>query len=167
MIKSITKAFTVINHYDLNSISSINVPFAVSDEKICCCWPCTSEPIVAKFSISKSGYVSGESIFFNSIIENNTKRKIKPLKVKLVQNLKFYTKENSQEDTKTIAEIQYTKNIESKTKDEWNDFLLVPSLCPTSSGLCKIIDISYMLVLTFVPTGFAFSTKLQIPIVIG
>jgi phage head maturation protease len=61
--------------------------YGVSGEKIICCGPCQSEPINAKFSLIKTGFVSGESISFNSILENETSRKIKPMTVKLVQIL--------------------------------------------------------------------------------
>jgi hypothetical protein len=61
--------------------------YGVSGEKIICCGPCQSEPINAKFSLNKTGFVSGESIPFNSILENKTNRKINPMTVKLVKNL--------------------------------------------------------------------------------
>ncbi len=87
-----------------------------------------------------------------------------------VQYLKFYTNgkiPKSRESSIVIASIKYNKNVSPKKVNEWNGFLLIPSTCPTSSGLCKLIDISYELVFIFDPSGFSLKTELVIPIVLG
>ncbi len=51
--KHTTKSFTVINNYDLNLYPALRQPYGASAEKILCCGPCASLPILANFSISK------------------------------------------------------------------------------------------------------------------
>lgn len=47
-----------------------------------------------------------------------------------------------------------------------NQPLLIPSVCPTSNGLSKIIDISYLLIFSFGVRG-SLDRDLVIPVVIG
>lgn len=117
--------------------------------------------------MTKTAFVSGESISFNSMLENRTNREIKPMIVKLIQYLKFHTSDRTQESSSVIASIKYNKNVSSKSVNEWNGFLVVPSTCPTSNGLCKLIDVSYELVFILKPSGLTVKTKLSIPIIIG
>ncbi len=156
----------------MNKISAeenpnLRSPYGVSGEKIICCGPCRSEPISVKFNIEKTAFVSGESISFFSVLENKTNRKIKPMTVKLIQCANFHTNGRIKESNIVIASIKYNKIVNSKSVNEWDGFLLVPPTCPTSNGLCKLIDIHYELLFVLNPSGLSFKTELTIPIIIG
>ena len=51
--KHTTRSFTVVSHLDLNSNPSLRQGYGVSDQKVLCCGPCKSEPIIANFNILK------------------------------------------------------------------------------------------------------------------
>ena len=67
-----------------------------------------------------------------------------------------------------MVSINDTTSTESNGKNEWeNATLVIPPVCPSSNGLCHIIEIRYFLVLNFDATGMSVSTDLKIPITIG
>jgi hypothetical protein len=115
------------------------------------------------------GYVPGERIQFAVQIDNKSKRKIKPLKVEFYERITIYAESRSKFDSRLITTVTNNKSIEPLQKYEWKDessSFVLPPLCHTSNGLCKIIDLRYILSLSFSPSGSGFST-INIPITIG
>ena len=54
------------------------------DQKVLCCWCCASDPIIAKISINRQGYVPGEVIVVNAEIDNRSSREMTCSKLSLV-----------------------------------------------------------------------------------
>jgi len=115
------------------------------------------------------GYVPGERIQFAVQIDNKSKRKINPLKVEFYESITFHARSKSTSRYRVIATATNGKSIEPLKTYEWKDessSLVLPPLCHTSNGLCRIIDIKYVLSLKFSPSGSVSST-INIPITIG
>ncbi len=115
------------------------------------------------------GYVPGERIQFTVQIDNRSKRKIKPLKVEFYERITFHARSKSTSSYRVIASATNGISIEPLRFYEWKDAnssFVLPPLCHTSNGLCRIIDIKYVLSLKFSPSGSVSST-INIPITIG
>lgn len=166
--KHTTRSFSVINNVDLNLCSpALRQPYGVSGSKVFCCWCCASEPVTAKFNILKSGFVPGESILFNAEIDNRSNRELDSIKVKLVQDLKFHATTKSRTSQRNVAEVVYSNVIRPCSIESWNKgTLVIPPVCPSSNGACKIIEISYSVVFVFGASN-SIDSNLAIPIYIG
>lgn len=59
--------------------------------KYLCCWCCKSGPITGIIRTSKSGYVAGESVVFDFVIQNHSRRVcgVTALFVKVSSKVKF------------------------------------------------------------------------------
>jgi hypothetical protein len=113
------------------------------------------------------GYVPGERIQFAVQIDNKSKRKIKPLKVEFYEYITFHARSKSTSRSRAIATVTNGKTIEPLKTYEWKgETFDLPPLCHTSNGLCRIIDLKYILSLNFSPSGSVSST-INIPITIG
>lgn len=165
--KTSSQVFTVISTVDLNLMPNLRVPYGMSGEKMICCGPCKQGPITANFSISKSGFVPGELIQFKSMVENNTKRKTKRMTIKLFQTIKFHATTKTKTSGSNVVFLNCDKQLGTHASEEWNNSFMVPVVCPSSNGLCKIIEIGYVLVFNFDATGTSTSTDLMIPITLG
>ena len=165
--KHVVRNVTVISHFDLNSIPNLSQPCTMADSKILCCLCCASGPIVAKLSVLKGGYVPGEDIVFNASVYNKSSKKLR-MKAKLVQRVTLHATTKSKEWTRVVAEIPFHKEIGENSCDEWNNSVLtVPAVCGSSNGFCRIIHVSYVLVLECDPSGPSFDLEIAIPIQIG
>lgn len=87
--------------------------------------------------------------------------------IKLVQILKFHATRKTRLSSSNVGSICYNKELDPSSLEEWNNIFVVPSVCPSSNGLCRIIEIGYNLVFNFDATGISTSTDLVIPITIG
>jgi hypothetical protein len=115
------------------------------------------------------GYVPGERLQFAVQIDNRSKRKINPFKVEFYERITIYAESRSTFDSRLITTVTNNKSIEPLQNYEWKDessSFVLPPLCHTSNGLCRIIDIKYFLSLKFSPSGSA-SSAINIPISIG
>lgn len=165
--KRAIRTFCVVCPFDLNYLPALIQPYAISDEKVLGCGPCKSEPIMANFSITKSGYVPGEGISFKTSLNNKSNKKIKPMTIRLIQKLVFFAQGRSHGSALTVATITFDKFVEARSIVDWIGVFVIPSVCPSSNGLCKIIQLSYQLVLNFDAEGLAVSRDVAIPLVIG
>lgn len=110
----------------------------------------------------------GELIVFNATINNNSNRKIKKMSVNLIKRTTFHSTRKSSKFYQNIAQIDYPNVINERSFETWsNSILLIPTVCPSSNGTCKIIEVSYKVSLNFDSSGISASKKLKIPITIG
>ncbi|CAF0904985.1 unnamed protein product [Brachionus calyciflorus] len=166
--KHTTRSFTVVSHLDLNANPALRQGFGVSDEKVLCCGPCKSDPIIANFNILKSGYVPGEAIVFNATMDNKSSREIKEMSVNLIQVMRFHATRKTRTCVRNVAQIKFPKHVDERTVETWqNSVLVIPPVCSSSNGTCRIIEVGYKVVFNFDASGIAVSKDLDIPIVIG
>lgn len=97
---------------------------------------------------------------------------MKSMRVDLVQQIVFKTKDQSRKSSRQVTTVKYTEKIKGYAEGNWKNSLLVPPVCSSSSNdLCKIIDISYEVKFRFKIDGtwmiMAIPREISIPIVIG
>lgn len=110
----------------------------------------------------------GEGIVFNASIDNKSGRTIREMTVRLLQNLRFHATTKSKSCTRTVAAIQFPGKIGPRSQDTWNSSVLtIPPVCSSSNGTCRIIEVSYLVEMSFDTSGIAISKDLRIPIIIG
>jgi len=167
----------VIQHYDLNLNLSARQATGATGQKTVCCGPCSSDPVIAKISIKKTGFVSGESIKFQVTIQNKSDKPLKLLAVKLIQQSEFRGRSEDgvpdcqrykqRYENREIAAVAYEPEVPNET---WDGSLKIPPVCATANAAmssCKIIGISYFLVLNFDVKTISWSKDLDVPIIIG
>ena len=168
--KHLFKCFTVINPLDLNLLHGIRQPCGVSDTKIICCGPCKSDPITIELNTNKTGYVAGETIIFNSSIDNRSSETIISLSAALEQHI--FTKNNSYVELKyAIVTLEYPgEKIGPYKLVNWSDVKLkIPTVCPSILETPQIMKIEYKLTIVIVFIGFTKEKKkrVELPITIG
>ncbi len=103
-------------------------------------------------------------------IFNNSYRKIYPLKIFLVEKMTYFSRVNKQYCDKNIkTSISNNTCIEPLKNYEWNDTsssFILPQLCHSSNGSCRIMLREYYLRLKVSPVD-SLSFSLKIPITIG
>ena len=111
------------------------------------------------------------------------------MKVKLIQHVIFHATSKSRRDSRlkilclsqkdfsinlihlnylrNVVEMRYHSEIEPLSVVKWDKgSLIIPAVCPTSNGTCRIIEVSYSIVFTFGASN-SIDEHLSIPITIG
>lgn len=159
--------FTVLGNYDLNKNPSLKQSYGVSSEKTICCGLCKSDPLTVNFSVLKQGYVPGERIAFNVNINNKSNKELSDMLVDLYQIIYFHGTTKTYTDKRVVKSIKYPSNIKQHSQINWeNSDLLIPPVCASGNGTCKLIVVEYQLVLKYIESS-AESKELKIPLVIG
>ena len=166
--KTVNLSLTVIQQVDLNTNPLLRQPATGSQVNTICCCCCKSDPIIAKLSLPKSGYVPGEQLIFNASIDNKSNYEMKSTSLKIIQYILCMTSSGSRMFRSLVAEVVSPKKIGKNSYDEWNNVsVTIPSVCPSSRGTSKILDVYYCAVLHVDPYGPFSSFDTSIPIVIG
>lgn len=143
-------------------------PYGVTGSKHICCGPCKSAPILCQFSINRCGFVPGESITFDLSIDNQSSREITELVIILVQKMKYHVQREVKKCFRRVAMVAFPNCIAPKSKEKWSSHLVVPPICASSNGKCRIIEVFYAIQCSFEVSGLGSkSTDLVIPITIG
>lgn len=122
----------------------------------------------SKFGVQQGGHVPGEAIVFSVNIDNRSSREIKIMQVDLVQQIKFHATNKTRTCTRHVAAIRFPGKIGIRKQENWENIsLVVPPVCSSSNGTCRIIDVRYAINLNFDAGGLAISKDLSIPVVIG
>uniref|UniRef100_A0ABM0MS85 Arrestin domain-containing protein 3-like n=1 Tax=Saccoglossus kowalevskii TaxID=10224 RepID=A0ABM0MS85_SACKO len=157
------KAFTVIDHIDINT-PSLMTPVGGEKEKTVCCWFCTSGPITMNARTDRKGYCPGESIAIIAEFENYSTRRITP-KAMLFQRTVFYAGGKSRSVRNSVASVQ-GEVIPAGRMARWDNKLLkIPAVTPSLIN-CGIIKVEYILTIYLDISG-AMNLYLHLPIVVG
>ena len=159
--------FTVISHFDLNVNPILRQPIASEEIETLCCLCCKSDPIIAKLSISKTGFVSGEMLSFKTILDNKSSGSMKYVSFRILQHIDCITISSSCTFTRLVSELACPIKIKARMYEEWNDSVIIPKICPSSNGTSKIMKIRYSAVLYVDPSDLHSDFDAFIPIVIG
>lgn len=163
----VKRAFTVIHHLDLNLTPQAPIPLdgQIRREIEGCC--CSAGSVDVSLSLNKTGFVPGEPIVFDIIVDNQSDYVINTVELVLIQtttyqgksaaflssgNPKFHPK------TATFSLLKYDCRIKQRTSESINRATLVPSLPPSWLEGCGIINIDYTVELKVPCSG----TKLKI-----
>ncbi|KAI4454691.1 arrestin domain containing protein [Holotrichia oblita] len=163
-------AFTVISPFDLNLQPNIKEINQISNEKdLKMAW-WSIGPIYYSLKTDKSGFVPGEDIPVNVIVDNNTNTDVTGITLKLQQTV-TYTSQTPTLNTK-IEEFTLEKvkigSLAGQKSDSWTPLVKIPPCPPSGLNACPLIGIEYNLVLAIVINYKMFKTlKLVLPIKIG
>lgn len=161
--------FSVVSPLDLNTNEILKEPYGVSGCKQVRCGPCKSSPIECQFSVNRCGFMPGESIVFDvNMVNKSSSREITDLSVTLVQKIKYHVKRDFKKCFRRVAMVAYPKTIAPKTDEKWSSHLVIPPVCSSTNGKCRIIDVHYAVQCSFETDGFGSKpTCLSIPLTIG
>jgi hypothetical protein len=90
--------------------------------------------------------------------------------LELIEQIRFHATQKTKLCTRIIAKINCPRKLDPQEIYEWTNretSLIIPPIASTSNGTCKIIDISYLLNLSFDASGLSIRKNMKIPIVIG
>lgn len=173
--KHTIKMFTVLSETDLNRFQlNLHSPLVVKDFKSVLF--SFGGPIEAIFTINKGGFVLGEKIVCSASINNKSSRNVTKTSLKLIQEVSFTgsVRELFVKNTKIkkvradVVNLVFNKIIAEKTSESvFEKYAIeIPRVCPSSNGLCKIIEVNYFVVFEFGVFG-SLDKDLLIPIKIG
>uniref|UniRef100_A0A914ELG0 Arrestin C-terminal-like domain-containing protein n=1 Tax=Acrobeloides nanus TaxID=290746 RepID=A0A914ELG0_9BILA len=171
--KTVIAGFTVLPHFDLNTI-----PYAAN--------PVVKESsknlgllfkhgrLNVKASIPKYGYVPGESIDIQINFINESSRKVDCIDAKLIEytiyegRCSHYSHHPARkEHDRTVNKIKCDSKIEAKSSGSEILSLKVPPVVPSFNN-CSIIQVNYMLKIKVDAHGFMNNTmSFDFPILIG
>ena len=145
-------------------------PRTGNNSKTLCCLCCESGPISAQFHIDRTGYVPGEFITLNGEVTNRSNRTMENSRVELrmvslhvqplaspgrinwwsyiLQRTVFHATTKSKTQSKVVGTIK-KEEIEPGGTAVWSgETFLIPPLPPSQLINCRIIDISYAIVVS-------------------
>ncbi|XP_013417424.1 arrestin domain-containing protein 3-like isoform X1 [Lingula anatina] len=161
------RGVNILSVKDLNTKPHLMTPMGVADSKTLCCLCCASGPIEAKMSLSRTGFVPGESIPFRIEITNKSNSDLTAVNVELNQHVSFYAEGSSRHSMRNVASMSLGSIAATKSEEFDNVWLRIPPVPPTETELCRIIQITYQLKLIVTPSGPSFSLKVPLSVTIG
>ncbi|KAK6180221.1 hypothetical protein SNE40_012413 [Patella caerulea] len=161
------KAFTIIHPVDLNQEPMARQGATRNGQKMLCCLCCKSGPISAVLRLGRLGYVPGEAIPITGEIINGSRRKIDSSFADITMTVQYHATYDTKTEHQIVSKL-YHGSILPGDSDTWNgDLLRIPPIPPTGLRGCRIIDITYRLALTVVPSVIGFDLVVPIDILIG
>ena len=154
----------------VNEIVDINTPYLAaelssSNEKTLCCLCCASGPISLSVTTDRGGYCPGESIAISTEAENHSDSRVSAVQASLKQEVSYYVDRHSCSFRKVVQKVE-GPGIAAGRSSNWSKELLpVPAIVPTIDS-CRILKLSYYLVVTLVIPG-ARDLHVSIPVTIG
>ncbi len=161
---------------DLNNISSASKSQSMEIEKRFGCLCCMSEPLFARISTNKTGFVPGEAVLIEVKVKNMSNMDVKEVSVILQQKVTFFGlrhgngQQHSERDSCVIGKIILPGTVNAGENKEWQEELLIPDGIPPSELMnCSLMDINYVLRFNVVPSGWRRVSTLhcELPFIIG
>ncbi len=159
---SINTALPVVELLDISSDPTLSSPVQSTDSKS---FLFGSGKLNATVTLPRSGYVCGESIPLTVALDNTSSKDITRLDIALHQTIAYRARlrgmgdrsERTELSQKEVASISKPVHIPGKQSIILNDVsLLIPPTPPTVRG-SNIINISYTLAFTIVPSGMTIN----------
>lgn len=153
------KYFTIIGpHIDCMDEQYLK-PLVGQDKKTTCCLCCERGPVALRTQLERSAYVCGESIRLKADIDNQSEEEVR-LQLKLMQYVEYFIDRGVLGVTKEVqhAVLEYSgEPVRAHTRSKWDSAqsLVVPVMPPTLVGVCRLLQIYYVLKvhLTFEKSG--------------
>ncbi|BES98455.1 Arrestin (or S-antigen), N-terminal domain [Nesidiocoris tenuis] len=143
------KYFTIIGpHIDCMEEQYLK-PMIGEDKKTTCCFCCQRGPVVIRSELERSAYVSGESLRLRADIDNQGEEEVRMI-IKLVQYVEYFIERGVLGVTKETEHLvlEYKGEcIKPNTCSKWdsNQDLVLPVTPPSLVGLCRLLQIYYVL----------------------
>ncbi|UYV77049.1 hypothetical protein LAZ67_14003009 [Cordylochernes scorpioides] len=165
------QVFLVMNPIDLNLEPPLLMqPFHCEAEKNLGL-PCVSSgPVSCKVRLDRGGYVPGESIILDAVVDNDSNVGIKSTKAMLTETIQYTAKNKLvHSEMRELASL-CKGEIPAGQSDRWdNELLYIPALPPTNLRGCHLIRVQYDVYFVVEPKGPPGSgtLKLQLPIMLA
>ncbi|XP_062576489.1 arrestin domain-containing protein 3-like [Saccostrea cucullata] len=164
------RPFTVLTTLDLNLEPSVANGIEIQNSKDLCCLCCKSGPIVGTLKLNRTGYVPGESIYFEASAQNNTSRVCSMYAdLQMVTNYTAYMHGRKSTLTlpKVINRIKH-QDLPPGESEVWSgDRFVIPPLAPSYLGGCSLIKVKYLVTLSINPSGPSFNLQIPAEVIIG
>ncbi|KAK9892416.1 hypothetical protein WA026_019866 [Henosepilachna vigintioctopunctata] len=166
-----TKYFTVIGpHIDCMEEQYLK-PIDLEDSRSTCCWCCKRGTLKLRGVLERSAYVCKETLKLRTSIDNQTDEVVR-LVVTLEQHCEFFISKGVLGVNKEAKHVvfQYTgSNVKPRTKNNWYSAngLLIPPMPTTTVGICRLLQIYYILTVSLHSDKEQDIIQIQFPITIG
>ncbi|XP_071442765.1 arrestin domain-containing protein 2-like [Hetaerina americana] len=143
------KYFTIIGpHIDCMDEQYLK-PMVGHDKRTTCCLCCEKGPVVLRAKLERSAYVCGESIKLRADVDNQGEEEVR-LKVKLLQFVEFFVERGVLGVGKELERLSLEyrgEPVVPGTRAVWDSapHLIVPIMPPTLLGVCRLMQIYYVL----------------------
>ncbi|KAK7861784.1 hypothetical protein R5R35_011957 [Gryllus longicercus] len=158
-------AFTVLTPLDLNLEPGMQEPVQNTREKYLCCCCCRSGPVTLVCSVHR-GFVPGQKI--EAIVEcDNVTTEEVSVNCYLEKVVTFKSSCGSTNCCQSMVAMERLGVVKANASNAWRTKLTVPVLPPSHLKYCNYIDITYLLWVKGVITGFHNTVFLRTEVIIG
>lgn len=143
------KYFTIIGpHIDCMDEQYLK-PMYGQDKRATCCLCCKRGPVNIRTQLERSAYCSGESIKLKADIDNQSEEDAR-IKVKLMQYVEYFIDHGVLGISKDLNHVvlEYKGDPvhpHTRSKFDSTSSLVVPVMPPTLVGVCRLVQIYYVL----------------------
>jgi Arrestin (or S-antigen), C-terminal domain/Arrestin (or S-antigen), N-terminal domain len=169
MSKSTSESFIVDQHGNAALYPDLKLPVSREEEKIFCCCCCESDLLITSFSIPRSIYSSGQSIPIKVKYSNRSRVKVRSTKIKLLRRIEYKALSPVQisKSSEEVVVKKIARGIKARHDEEFEYVFDIPESLPASiDRFCKIIKITYKLVIAVITNGLHIDNEYTIPIVL-
>lgn len=134
----------------------------------CCLW-CRSGPLYIISSIPQSGYVPGQSIVIDLELSNQSNIDVGETRFTLRQIVHYYSQTPSTKIRVEQEDIvkKFAGGADKLENVRFQQTLVIPPTPPTNISICKVIHITYEVVVEAKTNGLHNSVIIKFPITIG
>ncbi|XP_077499011.1 arrestin domain-containing protein 3-like [Amblyomma americanum] len=143
------KYFTIIGpHIDCMDEQYLK-PLMGQDKRAVCCLCCQKGVVSLRSALERSAYCCGESLRLKADIDNQSEEEVR-LKLKLIQHVEFFIDRGvlgvNKEATHTVLEYRGDQiHPHTRHKFDSSNSLVVPVMPPTLVGVCRLMQMYYVL----------------------
>ncbi|XP_058818667.1 arrestin domain-containing protein 3-like [Topomyia yanbarensis] len=170
--------FTVLAKVELDDTNlALKNPFKVQDQLRFYCWCCRSNPLMVTATVSRTGFIPGDTIPLVIAVNNLSKEEVSEIVVKFQKVVKFLSQVQLIEQTQILVEnqlvkyetveVQKTLPVAKLTSETFEQKFLVGPITPTEDRISKVIKIGYELNILVKPKLSTQRIEMVIPIFIG
>ena len=104
---------------------------------------------------------------FNARIDNKSSSDLNSISVYLQQNTTLHATSKSRTWSRNVAMVEF-KSVKANSCEDWNNgYVIIPPVVASSNNTCRIITVTYYLMLFANPSGVSLSFNAAVPVVIG
>lgn len=145
------------------------LPSKMENSKTFCCLCCRSGPLYIVASIPQSGFVPGQSIVIDLELSNQSNVPVTETQFTLRQIVHYHSQTPSMKTKVDQEDIvkKFAGGADKLENIRFQQSLVIPPTPPTNISICKVIHITYEVVVEAKTNGLHNSIKIKFPITIG
>ncbi|ETN74243.1 arrestin domain protein, partial [Necator americanus] len=167
------KYFTVIGpHIDCMEEKYLS-PLSGQDRKTTCCWCCRRGALALRVVLDRTAYVCGENIRVRAQVENRQSTQ-QLISIKLIQHVEFFIDKGVLGESKAVTCVVFdhkspsiTPNSQGKYDSTLEQPIRLPVVPPTLIGICRLLQIYYILRICLVDEKGNESLHLEFPLTVA